>query len=46
VIPLPTERRHAGERDVAVNIRGLWIRAGDWLVADEDGIVVMLAKPD
>jgi regulator of ribonuclease activity A len=45
LIPLPTERRHAGERDIAVNIQGVWIKAGDWLVADEDGIVVMPAKP-
>ena len=41
LIPLPTERRHAGERDVPVCVQGVWIKPGEWLVADEDGIVVM-----
>ncbi len=40
-MPLPTERRTAGERDVAVRVQGVWIRPGDWLYADADGIVVM-----
>lgn len=44
VIPLPTERRNEGQRDVAVQIDGVWVRPGDWLVADADGIVV-LSKP-
>jgi regulator of ribonuclease activity A len=42
-IPLPTERRAPGERDVAVRIQGVWVRPGDWLYADADGIVVMPA---
>ena len=29
-----------GQRDVAVQIQGVWVRPGDWLYADEDGIVV------
>ena len=29
-----------GERDVAVLIQGVWVRPGDWLYADEDGVVV------
>ena len=41
LIPLPTERRQPGLRDVAVHIQGVWVRPGDWLYADEDGIVVM-----
>ena len=39
-MPLPTERRDEGQRDVAVQIQGVWIRPGDWLYADEDGMVV------
>lgn len=39
-IPLPTEKRNEGQRDVAVQIQGVWVRPGDWLYADEDGIVV------
>jgi regulator of ribonuclease activity A len=40
-MPLPTDKRNQGERDVAVQIDGVWVRPGDWLYADEDGIVVM-----
>lgn len=39
-IPLPTERRGEGQRDVPVRIQGVWVRPGDWLYADADGIVV------
>jgi regulator of ribonuclease activity A len=42
-MPLPTEKRGEGQRDVAVQIQGLWVRPGDWLYADEDGMVVMSA---
>lgn len=42
-IPLPTEKRGEGERDVPVRIQGVWVRPGDRLVADADGIVVMPA---
>jgi len=42
LVPLPTERRNAGERDVAVQIDGVWVRPGDWIYADEDGMVVMV----
>lgn len=41
LMPLPTERRQPGQRDLAVQIQGVWVRPGDWLYADEDGIVVM-----
>jgi regulator of ribonuclease activity A len=40
-MPLPTERRDQGQRDVVLQIRGVWVRPGDWLVADADGIVLM-----
>ena len=39
-MPLPTEKRNEGQRDVAVQIQGQWVHPGDWLYADEDGIVV------
>jgi regulator of ribonuclease activity A len=45
LVPMPTERRGAGQRDVALHLRGIVIQPGDWLVADEDGIVV-LTRPD
>ncbi|MCU0761852.1 MAG: ribonuclease E activity regulator RraA [Hydrogenophaga sp.] len=40
LMPLPTERRTEGQTDVAVRIQGVWVRPGDWLCADEDGVVV------
>jgi regulator of ribonuclease activity A len=40
-MPLPTEKRQQGQRDIAVQIQGVWVRPGDWLYADEDGMVVM-----
>jgi regulator of ribonuclease activity A len=43
LMPLPTERRAPGQRDIAVQIQGIWVRPGDWLYADADGIVVMPA---
>ena len=43
LIPIPTEKRQQGERDVAVEVRGVWIRPGDRLYADRDGIVVLRA---
>ena len=44
LLPLPTEKRGQGERDVAVQIQGVWVRPGDRLYADADGIVVMVAE--
>ena len=40
-MPLPTEKRQEGQRDIAIQIQQVWVRPGDWLYADEDGIVVM-----
>lgn len=45
LIPMPTERRDQGRRDIAVQIHGVWVLPGEWLVADADGIVVMPARP-
>jgi regulator of ribonuclease activity A len=39
-IPMPTEKRNQGQSEVAVQIQGVWVRPGDWLYADEDGMVV------
>jgi regulator of ribonuclease activity A len=39
-IPMPTEKRNQGQADLAVQVQGVWVRPGDWLYADEDGIVV------
>ena len=40
-MPLPTEKRQEGQRDVAIQVQGVWVYPGDWLYADEDGMVVM-----
>ena len=45
LIPLPTEKRNEGQRDVAIQIQGVWIRPGDWLCADEDGMIVLASAP-
>ena len=39
-MPLPTEKRNEGQADVAVQIQGVRVCPGDWLYADDDGIVV------
>jgi len=38
--PRKTDRLGAGERDVEVEFGGIRIRPGDWLCADEDGVVL------
>jgi regulator of ribonuclease activity A len=43
-VPMPTERRDQGLRDVPVQLQDTWVRPGDWLVADADGAVVF-TKP-
>ena len=40
-MPLPTDKRGEGQRDVPVQVQGVWVRPGDRLQADADGIVVM-----
>ena len=45
-MPMPTEKRNEGQRDVAVQIQGVRVCPGDWLYADADGIVVMPAPTD
>ena len=41
LIPLPTDRRGEGQRDIPVQMQGVWVRPGDRLYADADGIVVL-----
>ena len=33
-VPIPTEKRQQGQRDIAVHVQGVWIRPGDRLYAD------------
>jgi regulator of ribonuclease activity A len=41
LVPMPTLKRNEGRQDLPVQIQGVWVRPGERLVADEDGIVVM-----
>ena len=38
--PLKTDKRDQGLRDVPVRFGGVEIRPGDWLAADEDGVIL------
>jgi regulator of ribonuclease activity A len=39
-MPMRSVKRGQGQRDLAVEIQGVMVRPGDWLYADEDGIVI------
>lgn len=39
-MPLPTERKTEGQVNLPIQIQGVWVRPGDWLYADDDGMVV------
>ena len=41
LVPLATDKRGEGQRDVPLQLQGVWVRPGDWLYADGDGIVVL-----
>lgn len=43
-MPLPTEKKNQGLKDIPVQIQGVWVNPGDWLYADADGMVVS-ARP-
>jgi len=43
--PRRSEKRGAGQRDVAVAFAGVAFRPGAWVCADEDGLVVADAAP-
>lgn len=38
--PLRSDKRGEGQRDVVVRFAGVTFRPGDWLYADEDGIIL------
>jgi regulator of ribonuclease activity A len=40
LLPMRTDKRGEGQSGEPVQIQGVWVRTGDWLYADEDGIVV------
>lgn len=40
LVPLPTQREVPGFSDVPVLIQGVPVQPGDWLYADDDGMVV------
>jgi regulator of ribonuclease activity A len=40
LMPLRSVKRGEGQRDLAVEIQGVAVRPGDWLYADEDGVVI------
>ena len=42
--PMPPEKRNEGVREVPVQIQGIWVRPGDWLYADVDGVVVSATR--
>ncbi len=42
--PRRSIRKGVGERDLAVDIAGVSVRPGDWVVADEDGMLVSRTK--
>jgi regulator of ribonuclease activity A len=43
-MPMPTDRKNQGLKDLAVQIQGVWVHPGDWLYADADGMVVSAAR--
>jgi regulator of ribonuclease activity A len=40
LVPLRSVKRGEGQRDIPVEVQGVPVRPGDWLYADEDGVVV------
>jgi regulator of ribonuclease activity A len=42
--PLPTVRQQAGQTGLPVLLQDTWIRSGEWLYADEDGILVVPSR--
>ena len=45
-MPMPTEKKNQGLKDLPVQIQGVWVKPGDWLYADADGMVVSASRLD
>lgn len=43
-MPMPTEKQNQGLKDLAVQIQGVWVKPGEWLYADADGMVVSASQ--
>jgi regulator of ribonuclease activity A len=43
-MPLRSERKGEGQRDIPIHIPGARVRPGDWVYVDEDGMVVAARK--
>lgn len=39
-VPMPTSRKDQGLTGVPIQVGGVWVRAGEWIYADQDGVVV------
>jgi len=39
-VPMPTDRQGQGSAELPLQLHGCWIRPGEWLYADEDGVVI------
>lgn len=44
LVPMRTAKRGEGQSGVVVAVQGVPVRPGDWLYADEDGVVVSATK--
>lgn len=42
-MPMPPAKRGEGARDLPVRVQGVWVRPGEWLYADPDGVVISAA---
>jgi len=43
--PRRSEKRGQGRRNVAVQLQGVTVNPGDWVVADADGVIVLDKAP-
>ena len=43
-MPMPTEKKNQGLNGLPVQIQGVWVKPGEWLYADADGMVVSATR--